>query len=275
MLKHVMITGPRLCACAALLLLFPSRAQGWGQEGHRLIAAIAARHLKPTTAARVKELLAEGETLESISNWADRVRPSRPDTATWHYINLPLAIAGTPSRNGEWRNFCPQSGCVVSAIEVMKEQLRDRSLSRAQRAEALKFLVHFVGDLHQPLHASNSNDRGGNEVLVVYRDRPTNLHSVWDTSLLMDWLGANPGLKTRLEAGPGGRTQRRLARGSEAEWAWESQGIARDLAYRMLPQARPAALGESYLSSTGPVIARQIERAGARLARLLNETLAG
>jgi hypothetical protein len=259
-------------ALAAFACL-PVTALGWGEEGHRLIAAIAASHLAPPAAAEVKALLAQHETLESVSAWADQVRPDRPETATWHYVNIAVTDSRIAGSVGQWKQYCPPSGCVVSAISEMMARLRDRSLDRSKRAEALKFLVHFVGDMHQPLHAGDSRDRGGNDVQVTYAGRATNLHSAWDTALLRDWL-ARPAEKARLEKGPGYWKRRSMSRGTIDDWIWQTHAVARDIAYRRLPQARPAAIDEGYLAAAGPAIAQQIERAGSRLARLLNEALA-
>ena len=238
------------------------------------MAAIAAKHLKPAAAARVQELLSEGETLESISAWADKVRPDRPETATWHYINISVKEVRDGSTPDQWKKFCTATGCVTGRIEELAARLGNNSLDRAQRAETLKFLVHFVADMHQPLHAGDRGDRGGNDVAVVYRGRATNLHSVWDTPLVMDWLAANPGLLSKIERGPGFWARRRMDNGTIVDWAWESHDVAREVAYGNLPAARPAMLGDDYLAAAGPAIVRQIERAGMRLARLLNAALA-
>jgi hypothetical protein len=234
---------PTICLFTLALTFEPQRALGWGQEGHRLVAAIAAKNLKPAAAARVKALLAEGETLESISSWADRVRPERPETSTWHFINLTVTESRAGSSQDQWKPFCPQTGCVVSTIGEMVGRLSNDSLDSAKKAEALKFLVHFVGDLHQPLHSGDNRDRGGNDVPVIYRERATNMHSIWDTPMVMDWLSANPALKAKLEAGPGFWARRSMSKGTVEDWAWEAHDIARDLAYGGLPTTRPAQIG--------------------------------
>lgn len=263
---------PRSIQLIPVALLLPAIAGGWGREGHRLIAAIAARNLKPAAAAKVKELLGGGETLESISSWADRIRPQRPETTTWHYINI--SISESRTGGGAWRKYCPEAGCAPSIIGEMMRRLRDANLDRAARAEALRFLVHLTSDLHQPLHSGDMGDKGGSDVAVIYRDRATNLHSLWDTALLMDWLAARPAEKVRIEKGPGFWAKRTMSKGSVEDWLWEAHDVARDVAYKNLPEARPAQLGGAYLEAAGPAVCRQLERAGVRLARLLNEALA-
>jgi len=254
-------------ACLCLWMIAAPAAFGWGREGHRLIAQLASRHLNDKARAEVAKLLGP-ETLESIASWADEVRPQRKETSTWHYINIPVKAT-----RGDWKPYCPDSGCVIRIIAEMQGKLSNRGLPAAQRAEALKFLVHFTGDMHQPLHAGDNGDRGGNDVPVVFLNRPTNLHSVWDTPLLEAAEKQDGGLSERLGRKAGFIERRRLARGTVEDWAWEAQALSRDVAYANLPQQRPAALGESYQQKAMPAVKAQLRRAGIRLARLLNETV--
>lgn len=261
-------TKTEMLRFVVLLLALASAAWGWGRVGHAITGAIAERHLTPDARAAVAQLLEPGETLASIGSWADEVRGERRETSTWHYINLPV----TETR-GDWRAHCPQTGCVVSIIPEMAGRLRDPALDRAAKAEALKFLVHFVADLHQPLHAADRGDRGGNDVEVVFRDRASNLHSVWDTPILMWMMEQDPALRGRLERGVSYWTRRRMQQGSVEDWAWESHSVSRDVAYRNLPAGTPSVLGEEYARTAAPAIERQLQRSGVRLARLLNEAL--
>ncbi len=252
---------------AGLLAMAP-QAFGWGREGHRLIAHLAMQHLNGKAKAGVAQLLAQGETLESIASWADEVRNQRRETSTWHYINIPVA---TPK--GDWRPFCPPTGCVVGVIPELIAKVKDTSLTTAQRGEALKFLVHFVGDMHQPLHVGDKGDRGGNDVQVVYLDRPTNLHSLWDTPILDTAEQRDPQLKAKLEKKAGFSERRRHSKGTLDDWAWDAHAASRDIAYGLLPAARPAVLGDDYFARASPVVQAQIRRGGVRLAKILNDTL--
>lgn len=262
MLIRVFATSLLFCAAAGL------PAYGWGKEGHRIIAEIAERHLKPGTRQAVASLLQPGETLQSIASWADDIRPQRQATSTWHYINIPIQ---TPK--GDYRPFCPATGCVVGIIDEMKGRLKNSALSREERAEALKFLVHFVGDMHQPLHCGDNKDRGGNDVKVVFRNQASNLHSIWDTSLLMLLLERRPDMKAKLGKGPGYWARQSMHKGTTTDWVWESQGWSRDIAYANLPSSSPAVLGDDYWTKSVPVIEKQLQRGGIRLADLLNEAL--
>lgn len=115
--------------------------------------------------------------MEVASTWADEIRRDRPETAPWHYVDIKVTSTGLD----RGRN-CPGDDCVVAQIEKDLAIVRDRTLAPPIRAEALRFLIHFVGDLHQPLHAADSHDRGGNEVRVVLDGELTNLRAVWDTA---------------------------------------------------------------------------------------------
>lgn len=256
----------RFLSLAILVLCAPSLF-GWGREGHRLIAGIAAQQLNAKARAEVAKLL-EGQTLESIASWADEVRPQRKETSTWHFIDLPLDIP-----RGDWRKYCPATGCVLEQIPEMESRLRNRNLAARDRAEALKFLVHFISDMHQPLHVGEKNDRGGNDVKVVFFNQPSNLHSIWDTAILARAEQRDPNLKVKLERKPGFFERRRLAKGSLEDWAWQSRDVSRDAVYAKLPAQRPAVLGEEYFDQAVPATELQIRRAGVRLARVLNEAL--
>jgi hypothetical protein len=262
-----MPTG-RLVALLTAVSLATAPLFGWGRDGHRLIAAIATQYLTSQTRSSIESLLEPGETPESVSTWADEIRNARQETSTWHYINIPVT-----ERRGDWKRFCPDSGCVPSIVLAMAAKLKDTRLSRAERAEALKFLIHFVGDLHQPLHAGDRGDRGGNDVPVVFLGRAGNLHSLWDTSLLAWAIEREPSLKDRLISPVSGSGQKQLSRGSIADWAWQSRDLARDVAYAFLPSERPAKLEADYGGKALPSIELQLRRAGLRLARLLNDSL--
>ncbi|GIU76979.1 MAG: endonuclease [Bryobacteraceae bacterium] len=260
-----MLARVRYGVAAWLLTVMPG--YGWGPEGHRLIAEIAWKHATPTARAGIAQLLPEGETLISIAPWADEIRPQRRETAPWHYINIPVEAP-----QGEWRPYCPGDECIITAIQRFAAQLADRQLPAAAREEALRFLVHFVADLHQPLHCGDRRDRGGNDVPVVFRGRATNLHSIWDTPLLLEAL-QREGVRERLLRQADPDEFRRAAAGGPEDWVWDSQRASRDTAYAALPPERPALLADEYAALAYPVIEKQIRLGGLRLAALLNRAL--
>lgn len=253
--------------CLALPWLAPP-AWPWGAEGHRLVAEITWLHLSETAKASITGILPEGMTLASIASWADEVRPQRRETAPWHYINIPL-----DAPQGSWRPYCHDDECIITAIQRMAARVADPRLAAAERDEALRFVVHLVGDLHQPLHCGDRRDRGGNDVPVIFRRRPTNLHSIWDTALLREMLQGEGTRDRLLRKAPPEEWERESAGGPE-QWVWDSHRFSRDVAYAALPPGRPALLDDEYAERAYLVIEAQIRRAGLRLAALLERTLA-
>lgn len=260
--------------CALLLIgcLLPGIAGAWSAQGHRIVGELAERQVRPETRAEIQRLLAglEEPTLAGVANWADDVRPS-PEwrhSAPWHYVNFrDLSCELVPARD------CPGGNCVFGAINAMKRQLADRGASIQQRREALKFLVHFVGDVHQPMHAGLRADRGGNDFQVRYQREGWNLHSVWDNLILRsrepDWMryadlladaGAPDGDPTLGRENP------------PREWAVESCTIIRE--HGLYPERPGRPIGSRYLDTHRPVAERRLQQAGSRLARLLDEALA-
>lgn len=232
---------------------------GWGPEGHHAVARIAQARLNTKASAAVRDLL--GVSMAEVSTWADEIRPQRRETGPWHYINIPIDAPRTRTAD-----YCPKEGCVVSKIEDLVKTLKT-STNRPERVEALKFLIHFVGDLHQPLHCGDRKDRGGNDTKVVYFGRDFNLHRIWDSDLLSRMEKDEDRLVNSLK--PSWWARWRLSRGSVEDWAWQSRDVARDVAYKNLtPQ-----LNEAYQKAAEPALRRQLQRGGVRLAKLLNETL--
>ena len=199
--------------------------------------------------------------MADVSIWADEVRPQRRETGPWHYINIPIDVPRTRSAD-----YCPKEGCVVSKIEDLVKTLNTSS-DRAERVEALKFLIHFVGDMHQPLHAGDKKDRGGNDTKVIYFGEEFNLHLIWDSDLISRMDKDEEHLANSL--GTSRRMRRKLSRGGVEDWIWESHDVARDVAYKNLtPQ-----LSEAYQQAAEPAIRLQLQRGGLRLAKLINKTL--
>lgn len=171
----------RALAKVVLLLVLSgsvSSVLAWGNQGHQIIAMLAEAQLSPAAHKEVKRLLAlePGATLTSISTWADEHRS--PATAAWHYVNFPR-----DSCNYQPKRDCPDGKCVVVAIERQLEILEAES-SDEKRLIALKYLVHLIGDIHQPLHAGYADDKGGNTYQLQAFMRGSNLHALWDTGMI-------------------------------------------------------------------------------------------
>ncbi len=253
------------CAWIALAALCPP-AFGWGVEGHALIVRIAEAQLTARARGQIALILGPGRTLVSVASWADEVRRSRPETGPWHYVDIPIQRAHL-----DMARDCPKSECVIARIEDFEKVVANQSAPAVERREALMFLIHFIGDMHQPLHASDNQDKGGNNVQVQLADRRLNLHSLWDTALL-----ARMGSENELAAAWTADSEKHFkkwSKGSVEDWAEQSHKAAQKVTYGKLPAGTPALVGAAYEKPADALIRLQIEKAGARLARVLNETL--
>lgn len=264
---------------AIFLSLAGAPAHAWGQLGHQLVGALAQRQLTPEANAQVSEVL-RGEadpTLAGVANWADTLRASDPDrfkaTASWHYVNMPVGTCHYVAARD-----CPDGACVVGAIETQRRLLQDAAQPIEVRRDALKFLVHLVGDVHQPLHASNRPDKGGNGFQITLRtDIPpeeyarerykdgvmtTTLHSVWDYYVLASAKLPAPAYADRLSV-----SRPSAASGKPAAWAAESCGLID----RRKLYPRSHELDAAYLVDHRRLAEQRVVIGARRLARLLND----
>jgi hypothetical protein len=304
-----------------LVASLPAPAHAWGCEGHQVVALLAEKHMTPRALAMAKKILADGpidpklsryckeggaDPLTDASTWPDDIRPFRPETPPWHYIDIPR---GTKIRDLE--KFCdPKESCVTRAIKDQLAILRSSEADPQKRADALRFLIHFVGDVHQPLHAITNNDEGGNCVPVAFfnaqpqlRNPQTesyapNLHAVWDTNILER---ATTGKTVYQVANDLDRSfQSKMAPWQKGPanvdaWAWESYQLAMQTVYGKLPTPDPVEtpqrvtscaadnhisarmlklneqLQDAYQNVTVPIVRVRLAQGGARLAMLLNQ----
>ena len=268
--------GSRMLVAAILCgsLLGPSCAWAWDGEGHRVVALIAADHLTPSARAGVADLLGSDArgAMERASTWADEIRFQRPQTKPWHYVNIELSERGYDAARD-----CPGGDCVVAQTLKDERLVADRRLPRPVRLAALRFLIHFVGDLHQPLHCADHHDRGGNSVRVRLGGEETNLHAVWDTAVVAG-LGDDPAaVAAELNAQITPREADAWSRGGPVAWANESFHVAKHDIYAPLREAGgpggTVQLPDDYVLRERPVVAEQLEKAGVRLAMVLNTVL--
>jgi hypothetical protein len=260
---------PRL-ALALVLLLIPSSLYAWAREGHKIIAILAEQRLHSDVRDAVFALL-DGTTFIEAVSWTDKVRNLQ--TAPWHYVNIDI----TETEYDAARD-CPQDQCVIGQIERFRRVLAKADTDVRKRQKALKYLIHLVGDLHQPLHAGNNDDHGGNDVQVEFIDetidpyshKPWNLHAVWDSGILEVRDPDVHHYAERLNAWLNSQPEGHLQDGSVVDWAMESHDIAKDHVY-VLPL--DLKLGEEYYRANVPVVDQQLAKAGVRLAKLLNDVL--
>jgi hypothetical protein len=277
----------KLGAALAVMLVSVGLAtpNAWGVQGHRLVALVAADQLTPVAKQNVAWLLS-GAALADISVWADQFVVDNSQTGPWHYVNIPSdgttydrdrdcprqpgAIAG--SRNDRWRD------CVVDRILYHHGRVADTSLDRADRATALKFLVHFVGDLHQPFHALAAA-RGGNDIPVVAfgsadcrrsdgSSSPCNLHGIWDTVLIAHRKLSERQYHDELSGQISRARLKAQTASSPADWAIESQALAKR---GLLP--RQGIVDEAYFRAQIAVINDRLALGGLRLGAMLNQSL--
>lgn len=249
------------------LLLIASNAQAWGKNGHQIVGEIAWSYLQPEVKSEVEQLLkVAGEPgLAEASTWADRIRREEQYkwTAPLHYINLPH----------DWNGYveardCPPAGCIVKALEKYEETLSNPEATQSERAQALLFVAHFVGDLHQPMHTGLREDRGGNDIEVRFFGFPTNLHALWDVYLpagfAEDWRTYAHQQQNKITD-----AQRTTWQNSDKKtWTAESHHFAHNNAY-----TDKLNLGEDYYRSNRKIVEQRLQQGGVRLAGLLNRAL--
>jgi hypothetical protein len=289
------------------VLLAPQPGYAWGREGHRIVARIAARNLLQTTRNKLRAILgltsdaALESAMATAAIWPDRLDRAATGTARWHFINVPIStpfsIAGT----------CANHECDNDQIENMRTRLQNNQRGfallappdppRSMTSQEVAFLIHFVGDVHQPLHAAWNGDRGGGCVPLakplVHSDgnaNTTDLHIAWDIDAVLAAMKGHSGseqataaaLFTRFKSGAA------VSQATPADWARESNDIARTAIYQKLGIAthavtsgdcaagiKPVLITSSYLESNVAIVERRLMEAGIRLSNLLNEICGG
>jgi len=266
-----------LAALTAAAALLPSPAFAWGKTGHRVVAAIADTQLSGLARAHVREILGPGESLDDAANWPDEMRSDPAvfwqKTATpWHYVTL----------NGITYDHAPPAGDALQALDHFRVVLQDPKANLADKQLALRFIVHLVGDLHQPLHVGKCCDKGGNDVKVTFFGKPTNLHAVWDSALPDEEQLSYSELAAKLERHLSDRQLITWWDVNPRDWISESGEIRNGL-YPPAPpkgakgtKGAPAVpeLSYGYVYKFTPVMERRLQQAGVRLAAYLNEIYA-
>ena len=285
---------------AGTAALLPVTARAWGDEGHKIVALIAYNHLTKSVKAKVDQMLRDdSDTLTkpdiaSRATWADKYRDSDRNstkkrytlTREWHFVDIELdhpdlaaACFGhppsmTPASQG------PAKACIADRIDAFAAELHQLGPGTPEQSIAFKFVLHLVGDIHQPLHAADHNDEGGNTVFVLFGKHVVGqkLHSFWDREVVVQ-LGKDPTqvaamLEKRLGPKCGG-----WMKGTPAEWAQESFEVAKSVAYQLGEPTvdkhiQPVyTLSSEYQSRAASAAAEQLEKAGCRLAMVLNRSL--
>ncbi len=313
----------RFVILVAALLCIPKAGWAWGANGHAMVADIAMDVLSdpktgsPATIASLQKLLPYAHevdtgtlpvsTIADIASAPDSYRATgHPETTQFHFVDIPLHADSYDEErdchySDDGQSHVPAMNCVVVKLPEFVAILADKSKSDQERGFALAFVVHLVGDIHQPLHAEDDHDKGGNDVHFTWRGgvQPTNLHTIWDSTLIDEHFhlpvahrDPDPNKNYKIDLGPAREAARGLSPAACADKpdAWVHAGVTRDMAaatrdwanqshqlanaiYANLPAGFPAGWEDSYVRYADPVIACQIERAGTRLAEVLREAL--
>ena len=248
-----------------LLFLSPIPALAWAPEGHQIVAAIALAELTPAARAQVAALLGGANVMILDSSWADEIRQQRPETTTWHFVNIEIG-----SRGYDAARDCPGDNCVVAQIVNDRRILSDPRAGKPARAEALRFLIHFVADVHQPLHTADRQDRGGNDVMVRLGGKRLSLHQVWDQDVVAALGNDSARIAAEIDGGLSPQQKAQMRAGSPADWANESFHLGEREIYARLPQRGTVRLADDYALAESGVVRLQLARAGLRLAAMLN-----
>jgi hypothetical protein len=285
---------------AAIAALGPAPAAAWGDLGHKVTAIVAYRHLTPQARSKLDALLAadtDGLTapdFASRTTWADKYRSVHRETAAWHFVDIEIdkpdlqgACFGFPALSGaQLASQGPVQDCVVNKIEEFAAELQSADTPPEERLLALKFLIHFIGDLHQPLHAADHDDRGGNCVgLSLGEDRhdaarAANLHAYWDVDVVNAQGTAAEQIADKIDVGVSVALMHEWSSGTTRSWAMETFEVARRDAYALpsRPTCRSGgsvALSADYQSAAKKVAAAQLLKAAIRMAAILNRALGG
>jgi len=304
--------------------LFAGSAFAWGCEGHQMVALIARAHLTPAASAAVDQLLREnpidpalnrfckdrpGDLMADSATWADDIK-NIDKTGQWHYVDIPLAVSESGEDAMVWcaplgppQAGKDRTGCILNATAFELELLHDKTQPPAVRANALRYVIHFLGDITQPLHDTDNHDQGGNctSINVSFLDKPANLHGIWDYALLANELQQKKLNQAQLAATIDKEFSVEWNDWSSSgvdllAWAWEGHAIAADVVYGDLTPKIPVAaanagladraacdaerakvaalhitIAQPYVDAAMPVIHQQIARAGDRLAAVLNQ----
>lgn len=286
MIKAILLAG------GVSVFALPQGAFAWGDKGHETIALIAAKEIRsPDVKAKIAKLLGVEDAasgMQTAAPWADKTKT--PATAPWHFTDIEIDDAGyQPARD------CKDDQCSVAQIEKHIAILKNPSSPEADRTKALKYLIHLIGDVHQPLHSSDNHDRGGNDDTVKSIDGCKEFHAVWDKAMVDDLMTELklPRSASKSSAEISAHDSKLIAdaldkkitdadrtawrSGKAADWANETFKLAKTKVYPAVAgdgKGKPAiTLPTDYRKTNAPIAEEQLERAGVRLAMVLEDAL--
>jgi hypothetical protein len=243
------------------LVILVLTLSSWGHIGHQTIGVIAERHLTAKSKIKVQEIL-NGKSLSEVSNWADEVRDDK--TSPQHFVNVAY---GLTRKQFEHEVLTQVQENIHKAILTNLLVLKNSSSTKADKEKALKFLVHFLGDLHQPLHVTPTEVRGGSHLLVTFNGINTNLHSVWDNKILDRQALNSTEIADRVDI-RNKKVIRQIPSGSPMDWLWESYQLSSGI---IADVKTGYSLNDSYYHDNITTVTHRLERGGIRLAFILNQ----
>ncbi len=255
-----------LALTVAFVLHHAAPARAWGWDGHRIVCALAWDELTPPLRTKIENILeARGrDAFAESCLWADDVIRWRKETAPWHYLNVPKGA----TRIDMARDCGQPNSCAVEQISLHAQRL-----ARPWAMDDLRYTAHFIGDIHQPLHISYADDRGGNEIKGTFNGLDANMHGVWDYNMLDSTHRTWPEIAADLHGRITAADRQAWQSGTPLDWANESLAITLSAPVGYHPYDPPFALGDDYAKTNLPTVYRQIEKAGVRLAWVLTRAL--
>ena len=244
-----------------------AEASAWGVTGHRVVAEIAENHLTNRAKRKLKKLIGK-QKLAYWANWPDNVRnsPEWKNTSTWHYVNIPPQESKEQFIEQLKNNNKPN---IYTAIQNVKGIIVDKNTPNADREIYLRFLVHFLGDMMQPMHTGREEDLGGNLIKIQFFKKDTNLHSLWDSGLIDNTKYSYTEFARVLDV-KSKEEIKQIQSGSLEDWLYESHQAANQLYASVKPGEN---YSYDYQEQYKDLLERQLLHAGLRLAKILNEVL--
>ena len=255
-----------LIGCVLLSILPLQEGLAWSSAGHRIVGHIAEMNLNPQIQKTIRRDFNINH-LANVANWADQIKRSDLKPDVLHYTNIAVN-----HRIYHQARDCPRKRCVTEKIKEYESLLVDPGTSRKTRKEAFKFLVHLVADVHQPMHLGNEEDRGGNEIAVYFGNKPTNLHRVWDHDLIFLEGKSQLQFARELNRLITPENKKHWIGGTPEDWSNESRVLVLDYGYP-LQFSRDRELSQNYIYEGRAIVEEQLQRAGIRLAEILNRLL--
>lgn len=233
----------------------------WGKTGHRTIGEIASKHLEKRTVREINSLL-NYESIAAVSVYADDIKsdPKYNLYGSWHYVNF----SGTKNYKEDPIN---PNGDILQGIKTCILKIRSKETSKEEKSFSLKMLIHFLGDLHMPLHAGNQSDKGGNDIKVKWFGSDSNLHRLWDSDMIDDYQMSYTELAMNSNATNEDQIKE-YEKGTLLDWTKESRQLALTIYSEVVPEEK---LGYKYMYHNFPLVKDQLQKGGVRLACVLNQ----